>query len=82
MEDYPMFGIGIPELLAAAVLGSFVVLPFWKIFTKAGFPGALSLSQVVPVLNVVALFYLAFSEWPVHRELSQSPVDQGGKTRQ
>jgi hypothetical protein len=73
-----MFGIGISELLMLAVIGVVVILPFWKIFAKAGFPGALSLTQIVPILNIIVLFYLAFAEWPVHRQLTQ--VRQGPGT--
>ena len=47
---------------AASVL---VVLPFWFICRKAGFPGALSLLMLVPVANIVLPFFLAFAEWPV-----------------
>lgn len=43
------------------------VLPFWKICTKAGFSGALSLLILVPVANIVFLFYIAFAEWPALR---------------
>ena len=64
-----MFGIGAPE--AVILLGLVVVIPFWKIFSKAGFSGWLSLTLVVPFLNIIVLFYLAFAEWPVHRELNQ-----------
>jgi hypothetical protein len=28
----------------------------------------MSLTQIIPFVNVVALFYLAFTEWPVHRD--------------
>ena len=43
------------------------VLPFWKICTKAGFSGALSLLILVPIANIILLFYLAFAEWPTLR---------------
>ena len=43
------------------------VLPFWKICTKAGFSGALSLLILVPIGNIFLLFYLAFAEWPALR---------------
>ena len=66
-----MFGIGTSELVIIAVVSVIVVLPFWKIFAKAGFPGALSLTQLVPILNVIVLFYVAFAEWPIHRQLTQ-----------
>ena len=42
-----------------------VVWPFWRIFDKAGYPGVMSLLMIVPVLNVIALFFLAFAQWPV-----------------
>ncbi|MGD0949581.1 MAG: hypothetical protein ABSA52_19410, partial [Candidatus Binatia bacterium] len=35
----------------------------------AGFSAWLSLTQVVPLVNIVVLFYVALAEWPVHREL-------------
>ena len=40
------------------------VIPFWKIFRKAGFPGALALLMPVPGVNLVLLYILAFGEWP------------------
>ena len=65
--------IGLPELLIIAVIagifGVLAILPFWKIFSKAGFSGWMSLTQIIPLVNVIALFYLAFAEWPIRREL-------------
>jgi len=43
------------------------IFPFWKICTKAGFPGPLSLLILVPIGNIILLFYLAFAEWPALR---------------
>ena len=60
--------IGIPELFFVFVL-LFAIVPFWKIFSKAGYPGIMSLTMFVPILNVVMLFFLGFSEWPVLKEL-------------
>jgi hypothetical protein len=68
-----MARIGLPELLVLFVVGVLVlcvtILPFWMIFKKAGFSPWLSLTQLLPLVNLVALFYLAFAEWPVHRGL-------------
>jgi hypothetical protein len=36
-----MFGVGPLELI---ILGFILILPFWKIFSKAGFSGWLSLT--------------------------------------
>lgn len=63
-------GLGFPELLVILVFSAVFLLPFYRIFTKAGYPGIMSLTMIVPVLNVVMLFYLAFSEWPVCRDLN------------
>jgi hypothetical protein len=41
-----------------------VVLPFWQIFKKAGFPPSLSLLMLIPFVSLVVLFVIAFSEWP------------------
>ena len=46
---------------AAAVV--VVIVPFWAIFRKAGFPGALAILMVVPLVNFVLLYVLAFSSW-------------------
>ena len=42
-----------------------VVAPYWVIFKKAGFPGALSLLVLVPIVNLVVLYVIAFSRWKV-----------------
>ena len=56
------------ELFLIIVIGAVFVVPFWKIFSKAGFPGALSLLMLVPLVNLIMIFVLAFAEWPALRE--------------
>ena len=51
-------------MLVVAVL---VVVPFWRICRKAGFSGWLSLLVLLPVINLVFLYVLAFAEWPAQR---------------
>jgi hypothetical protein len=51
-------------LMAILVLPIFVI-PFWKIFSKAGFAGALSLLMIVPFVNLIVLYIVAFSEWKI-----------------
>jgi hypothetical protein len=64
--------IGLPELLIVFTVFAFpfLVLPFWKIFSKAGYPGIMGIAMLVPLLNVVMLFFLGFSDWPVLKELN------------
>lgn len=63
----PVHVIGVLYLWIA---GAILVIPFWRIFGKAGFSGLLSRLMLVPVLNLLLLFALAFIEWPVERELA------------
>lgn len=56
-----------------AVLVGIVVLcwfPVWRIFTKAGYSGLTSLLLLIPVINIVAVWYFALTDWPIESELS------------
>jgi ATP-dependent Zn protease len=46
-----------------AVLFLLVLPPFWVIFKKAGFQPILSALMMVPFVNFVMLYFVAFSEW-------------------
>ena len=59
-------------IMLFSVLGTLLtVIPFWKICGKAGFPGPLSLLILVPIANIVLLFYIAFAPWPALNEKSE-----------
>lgn len=58
--------IGIISLLSVV----FAVIIYWRIFSKAGYSGALSLLMFVPIANIVMLCILAFGEWPIYQELN------------
>jgi hypothetical protein len=51
--------------LVYGIFAVILVIPFWKIFEKAGFPPALSLLMLVPIANLVAIYFVAFAPWPV-----------------
>jgi len=52
--------------LAATIL---TIVIYCKIFSKTGYSWALGLLMLVPIANIIMLFILAFSDWPVHKEL-------------
>ena len=53
--------LAIAHLLVALVL----IIPTWRICTRAGFSGALSLFHLVPVMgSFIVMAVLAFSDWP------------------
>ena len=39
------------------------IVPFWQILKKAGFPPPLSLLLWVPLIGLLVLYYVAFSDW-------------------
>jgi uncharacterized membrane protein YhaH (DUF805 family) len=57
--------------LIALVVIVFTIIVYWRIFSKAGYSGALSLLMFVPIANLIMLCVLAFAEWPIYRELRQ-----------
>ncbi len=64
-----MSNIGLPEILlilgVVLIFGIvFRLIPFWRIFRKAGFPPALSLLILLPLVDVAMMYYIAFAEWP------------------
>jgi hypothetical protein len=67
-EDFVNY-FGYPELLFLLVGGVIIILPLWKIFSKAGYPGALALGMALPLVNIILLYFLGFSDWPVRKEL-------------
>jgi len=60
--------IGVWELMVLLAVPAIVIIPFWTIFAKAGFSGALSLLMLIPLVNLVMLLYLAFAQWPALKE--------------
>lgn len=63
--------IGLPELILCILIAAAIVVPYWKIFSKAGFSRYLSLLMVIPFANLILLYYVAFAEWPLHRQMGK-----------
>jgi type II secretory pathway component PulF len=59
-----MFGTGVWLLMMLAIAAA-VVVPFWFIFSKAGYSKWLALLMAFPLVNVILLYFIAFSKWPV-----------------
>lgn len=63
-------GFLIVYLLIMLAIVVFSIIIYWKIFSKAGYSGAMGLLMLVPIANLVVLCILAFGEWPIYRELN------------
>ena len=68
---------GLLELLFILPLvilaGLLPVIVFWKICSKAGYPGPLGLLMLLPVANILLPIYLAFADWPVLKRARMLP---------
>jgi hypothetical protein len=70
---HPYYGFGpTHSLLFLMFFGFFglmisiiVIIPWFPIFKKAGFSPWLALLMVLPLINIVMLYFLAFSRWNV-----------------
>ncbi|HWB32466.1 MAG TPA: hypothetical protein VG714_04770 [Acidobacteriaceae bacterium] len=56
------------HVLPMVVLLIVAVIPFWPLFRKAGFAGPLSLLMLMPGVNLVLLYVVAFSGARTPRE--------------
>jgi len=56
------------SLIITLIFTVLTILIFWKIFSKAGYSGWLSLTMLIPIVNLVVLLYVAFAEWPISRQ--------------
>lgn len=54
---------------AALLMTALMVWAYCRIFSKAGYSWALGLLMFVPIANIIMPFVLAFSDWPIHKEL-------------
>jgi hypothetical protein len=60
------------EWLIATIL---FVIPAWRILGKAGFPPALALLMIVPLLGNICVFViLAFAEWPALKRRTPAAI--------
>ena len=85
-ENIPYDGsAGDPMAMIAGMMGMFGIIWLamvvfflflnWKIVSKAGYNGALSLLMLIPLVNLVMYVIFAFSEWPVQKQArGASPV--------
>lgn len=55
--------VGLMLFLFTLAYGFLIVVPFWRIFKRIGWPPPLSLLALVPGAVIVMLYLVAFGEW-------------------
>ena len=52
------------EGIGGLIVLALVIVPLWRICTRAGFSGWWSLLVMVPLLNLIMLWVFAYAKWP------------------
>lgn len=71
-------GLGIVFFFIAIISTAIYIIPMWKIFSRTGMSGALSLLMLIPLVNIIMLYYLGFGSWPVEEELKRLRAQGAG----
>ena len=69
MDPAVAAGIGIIGLIFWLIMITLSIIIFCKIFSKTGYGWAMGLLMLIPIANFIMLLVLAFSEWPIQKEL-------------
>jgi hypothetical protein len=77
LEIHTMVNIGAIELILVLAFPALIIWACWRIRSKAGFPGALGLLIVIPLANLLLLFFLAFAEWPADGKRARFDIETG-----
>ena len=56
-----LVGIGVSLLIT--------IIIWWVIFAKAGYPGALSILMIIPIVSLIVFLVFLFGNWPVRKEV-------------
>ena len=61
-------------------MAAIAVIPFWRICTRVGHSPWLSLLILIPLVNLIFLYILAFGEWPALRGTGLPPAGPNSST--
>lgn len=67
MGMHSMGTFAIWHLIILAVVLAVVLYPWSKIFRKAGYTGWLCLLIIIPLVNLLTLWWFALAQWPVEK---------------
>jgi hypothetical protein len=65
-------GILLFVFIFLAAIVAIGIIPYWKIYQRTGQSGAMSLLQLIPLVNIIMLYVLAFGAWPLEEELKRA----------
>jgi hypothetical protein len=70
-----MSALGVPEQIAVLLVATAIMLPWIRIFSKAGYSPWLGITILVPVVNFIVIVWFALSDWPALNSLRDRSED-------
>ena len=67
--------IGFPELLVVLVISAMALIIVWpamRICRRVGFSPWLGILAILPLANVLLVWFVAFAEWPLEKSARQA----------
>jgi hypothetical protein len=64
-------------LLIFLVMAILPIIAYWKIIAKTGNAGPMALLLLIPIVNLIVLYWLAFGDWPALRQTQNGYAPQG-----
>ncbi len=68
MMEYWMYGYGPVHWVWLIVMIAVVIYPVSRILGRIGFSPLWSILMFIPLVNLVALWIVAFADWPSRRQ--------------
>lgn len=65
------FGYGLAHWVIFAIFVAVVLYPVGRILNRIGFSPFWSVLMLIPLVNLIGLWVLAFSDWPRDRDKSR-----------
>lgn len=67
MDSNSAAGAEVVGLILSLAFIAFLLWPYYHILRKAGYSGWYCLLALIPLVNIIALFTFAFSDWPIEQ---------------
>lgn len=62
------------QILIIAIVALLWVVPAWRILKRLGYAGEWALLAIIPMIGLIGMWVIAFSEWPNERQDPAGPA--------
>lgn len=66
-HDMMGYAMGTGHWIWMLAIAALVVVPVWRICQRTGYPGWMGILILIPLANLVLLYFIAFAAWPAEK---------------